>query len=476
MSTVLFTHSYYLRRDKKQWRAQRPYPPLATLIAAACARERGFEVHLHDVMFATSPRALKPGIESLRPRYVVIYDDSFNYLSKMCLSTMREAALEMIAIAKDLGCVVIVSGSDANDHASLYLDAGADVILLGEAEATLVEVLDAYEHGSKSIQDIYGVVVRYRGADVTSPRRVLHTNLDELPLPAWDLVDMRRYRATWLRSTGYFSLNVATTRGCPFRCNWCAKPIYGNRYNVRSPENVMQELEMLRSQYNVDHIWFADDIFGLKPEWVKQFAALTAAHQLRIRFKIQSRADLLLANDTIRELARAGCEEIWIGAESGSQTILDAMDKGITIEQIHRAVTLLRDHNIRVGLFLQLGYLGETEEDIRATEAMLHRLMPDEIGISVSYPLPGTKFYQIVSADLHEKQNWTDSSDLAMMYRGSFTPGYYRLLHTTIHRRFWLKQSQQKKITLGVRNLLKRTYYSCSLPFLERSLAREMHG
>lgn len=261
-------------------------------------------------------------------------------------------------------------------------------------------------------------------------------DLDSLPMPAWDLVNIDPYREMWLKSSGYFSLNIATTRGCPFKCNWCAKPIYGNRYNSRSPQNVVNELQYLKEHIGFDHIWFCDDIFGLKPGWVQEFAKLVQKTQLSFRFKIQARADLLLQENYIQALSDAGCENVWMGAESGSQKILDAMDKGITIEQIRVATELLKKHKIHPSFFIQFGYLGETKKDILATIQMINELLPFSIGISVSYPLPGTVFYEKVKNDLKNKSNWTDSDELQLMFRNTYQPAFYKQLHRYVHKTY----------------------------------------
>jgi len=218
-------------------------------------------------------------------------------------------------------------------HRSLqeYLGHGADFVLLGEGEQTLLELIGAIRNGTHDFLPIAGLAFLRGNEPVKTMGRKVMKELDELPLPAWDLVDMDIYRKTWLKYNGYFSLNVGTTRGCPFKCNWCAKPIYGNRYHARSPQNVVKELKELKEKYRFDHIWFCDDIFGLKPGWVNEFADTLEKEELKIRYKIQCRADLLLQENYIQALARSGCENIWMGAESGSQKILDAMDKGTTI-------------------------------------------------------------------------------------------------------------------------------------------------
>ena len=206
-----------------------------------------------------------------------------------------------------------------------------------------------------------------------------------------------------------FALNMATTRGCPYSCNWCAKPIWGQSYAVRSPANVVAELKTLIEAAAPDYIWFMDDIMGLKPKWWGAFADELERNAIRIRFKCLSRADLVLREGAVADLARAGCDIVWLGAESGSQKILDAMDKGLTVEQIEEATRRLKAAGIRVGHFIQFGYSGEGVADIARTIGMIRRTQPDEIGISVSYPLPGTAFYDRVKAELHGKRNWSDS-------------------------------------------------------------------
>jgi radical SAM superfamily enzyme YgiQ (UPF0313 family) len=261
-------------------------------------------------------------------------------------------------------------------------------------------------------------------------------HLDEIPFPDWHLLDIEPYQNAWKKSKGYLSLNMSTTRGCPFKCNWCAKPIYGNRYNSRSPENVVEELLLMKQLFNFEHIWFCDDIFGLKPGWIKSFAALIKQSGIKFRFKIQSRADLLLHEDEIQALAEAGCENVWMGAESGSQKILDAMDKGITLPQIEIATNLLRKYQIKPSFFIQFGYPGETKDDIAQTVNMINRLLPHEIGISVSYPLPGTVFYERVKQELKAKANWTDSDEMAMMFRNTYPPSFYKQLHRYVHQNY----------------------------------------
>jgi anaerobic magnesium-protoporphyrin IX monomethyl ester cyclase len=434
-NNILFTHSYFLRFDPKQWALGQPYPPLGTLYAASLMRQNGYKVSLFDTMFAFGPEEADAEIEKNSPDFFVIYDDGFNYLTKMCLTNMRQAAFSMCKLAKEKGCKVIVSSSDSTDRYDEYLHEGADFVIIGEGEHTLLDLIGALKNGA-DYSVIQGLAYIKNNEAIKTPGRQVLKDLDSLPLPAWNLVDIQPYRKSWLKHAGYFSLNMSTTRGCPFKCNWCAKPIYGNRYNSRSPENVVQEIKLLKEWFEIDHLWFCDDIFGLKPGWVKEFAQLLQKEKLNIRFKIQSRADLLLEEGLINVLAKSGCENVWIGAESGSQKILDAMDKGTTIEQIQESTRLMKKHGIKPSFFIQFGYPGELKEDIELTIKMINELLPFEIGISISYPLPGTSFYEKVKADLKLKTNWTDSDEMALMFSNTFPASYYKQLHRYVHQNY----------------------------------------
>ncbi|HZY10856.1 MAG TPA: radical SAM protein [Bacteroidota bacterium] len=483
MVDVLFTHSYFLKFDSKEYRAMAPYSPLGTLYAATYLKSFGYSVALFDSMLANSEQDILPILKKYQPKYLVIYDDDFNYLTKMCLSRMRHAAFLMSKMAKESGCVVIVHGSDPVDHIDDYLDHGADYVIVGEGEATIKELLDTlrfktdFEH-----QTIHGLSYRKNGIKYHTAKRDISRDLDIFPFPDRDLIDMEHYRRIWKKRHGYFSTNIVTTRGCPFHCNWCAKPIYGQVYHSRSPEDVVEEMLILKNKYHPDHLWFCDDIFGLKPGWLAQFADCVIHKNVQIPYKCLSRADLLLKDDSITHLHRSGCASVWIGAESGSQKILDAMEKGITIEQIYESTRLLHERGIRVGFFLQFGYPGETKSDIDLTLTMLKKCMPDEIGISVSYPLPGTKFYKHIEEQLGEKQNWIDSQDLAMMFQGTYHPDFYRVLHKVIHKKFriwqgndilkqWMNRERRvDKYTL--RRISAMVYHMMTLPQYTTQLNR----
>lgn len=473
MTPILLGQSYFLRFDPKLWQAMQPYPPLGTLYAASYLRQHGYAVALFDAMLAESENEWAQALDLHKPTFAILYEDNFNYLSKMCLLRMRQAAQTMIKMAEQCGSTVILCGADATDHPDEYISYGADYVLLGEGEETLVELLDCLTGKSNQpVESILGLVLM-DGQVRRNPRRPDIRNLDNLPFPAWDLVDVSRYRTIWLEKHGYFSMNMVTTRGCPFHCNWCAKPIWGQRYNTRSPENVAAEMKWLKATYAPDHIWFADDILGLKPGWLPRFAEVVESQGTRIPFKSLSRVDLLARPGEVEALRLAGAQIVWVGAESGSQKILDAMDKGTRVEQIYEAARLLRSAGIRVGFFLQFGYPGEARLDIEKTIQMVRDCNPDDIGISVSYPMPGTNFYAAVQAQLGLKQNWQDSSDLTMLYQGTYSTAFYRQLHQVVHKEFRARKAWQGlKRKFSLRLVLRLFYNAFTLPLARIQLNR----
>jgi radical SAM superfamily enzyme YgiQ (UPF0313 family) len=492
MIDILFTHSYFLKFDPKEYQAMMPYPPLGTLYAASAARKSGYGVALFDAMLADAESEIEEHLLRHAPRFLVIYDDDFNYLTKMCLERMRQAAFTMARLGKRHGCTVIVHSSDATDHLVPYFDQGVDYIMIGEAERTLCDLLDALTgRNACRPEEIPGITFRNASGEIErGPKREVMRDLDALPIPARDLIDIERYRQAWIGKHGYFSLNMVTTRGCPYHCNWCAKPLYGQVYNSHSPWRIAEEMADIKERFRPDHIWFCDDIFGLKPEWIAEFAREVERLDASIPFKCLSRADLLLRDDTVDALKRSGCNCVWIGAESGAQKILDAMEKGITVEQIYRATIELRNAGIRVGFFLQFGYPGEGEAEIGKTLEMVRRAMPDEIGISVSYPLPGTKFYDRVRAQMGSKRNWSESADLAMMFQGAYGTDFYRVLARFVHKDHRLHQgiealrralagfkapskSEARRIALAPYYLVSRTLLSLSMRKLRQPRARQ---
>jgi anaerobic magnesium-protoporphyrin IX monomethyl ester cyclase len=454
MLSILVCHSYFLRFDLKQVERGKPYPPLATLQCAALLRRAGHQVSLFDAMLAGDLGEYDRTLQSVQPQVVLLYEDNFNFLTKMCLTKMRSAACEMVAAAHHSGARVIAAGSDVSDAPEPYLRAGADITLKGEGLPALLEILRRLDLApratSRALLDGVGGTATLAGAGVAAINGAkLLPEVELTERAAWDLVDMDRYRSAWLASHGYFSLNLAASRGCSFRCAWCSKPIWGNHYLQRSPTAVGEEMRYLKRTFAPDHVWFADDIFGFRVDWVREFAAVTHQGDGAVPFTIQTRADLL-SERMAQALREASCVEAWLGAESGSQRILDAMNKGTTVEEILTARSRLKAAGIRAGFFIQLGYLGEQLADILATRDLLAAARPDDVGVSVSYPLPGTRFHELVKTQLGAKTHWQDSDDLAMMFQGTYTSQFYRAVRDLFHDEVSLQAREAGSSDRGV--------------------------
>jgi anaerobic magnesium-protoporphyrin IX monomethyl ester cyclase len=434
VADILLAHSYHLPYDPKQVRKMQPYPPLGTLYAATALRQHGMSAAVFDPMLQDPVSGFLEVLRLEKPAILAIYEDDFNFLTKMCLTRMRELAWQLAQVARDAGAIVIAHGSDATDHAKEYLQNGADFVLVGEAEQSLVELCTSILTGGELNDQIAGVLHLDAGgivvqSSINSPRNPDWKNLIK---PARELIDLDPYREAWKSAHGYFSTNVVASRGCPYRCNWCAKPISGNKYQLRSAQQVAAEIRELKEVYGVQHIWFGDDIFALNAHWVKEFADEIQASHCVLPFKIQSRADLM-SEETVAGLQRAGCAEVWMGVESGSQKVLDSMDKGLRVAEVETARTRLSKAGIRACYFLQFGYPGEQWQDIQQTISLVRNTRPDDIGVSFSYPLPGTTFFDRVQEQIGAKRNWTDSDDLCLMFKAAYKDEFYLALRNALH-------------------------------------------
>ncbi len=433
MPDILLTHSYHLPYDPKQVRKMQPYAPLGTLYAASALRAADISVAVFDAMLEAPSPGFTDALKQLHPKIVVIYEDDFNFLSKMCLTRMREVAWQLARDAKEAGAVIIAHGSDATDQAEAYLRNGIDFVLRGEAEQTLVDLCSSILSGHPRF-DIPGLVHLDRAGNMihSLDKTPKNPSWSNLPRPARELIDLEPYRQAWLSAHGIFSTNIVASRGCPFHCNWCAKPISGNKFQIRPARAVAAEIRELKEMYGVQHLWFGDDVFALNHHWVEEFATEIEAMHCALPFKIQSRADLM-THTTVAALKRAGCAEVWMGVESGSQKVLNAMDKGLRISDVITARSRLADEGIRACYFLQFGYPGELWDDIQQTIALVRKTRPDDIGISFSYPLPGTLFYERVQEQIGAKRNWTDSDDLCVMFRAAYKDEFYMALRNALH-------------------------------------------
>ncbi len=382
---ILFAHSNFMVQDAKQMERMRPYPPLSTLIAAALCRRQGHEVALFDATFAEGIEAFERYFHRTQPRVVAIMDDNFNFLTKMCTTVRRESALAMIRLAAARNCHVVVNGPDASDNPVPYFEAGAEAVIEGEGETTMLRLADLWGSGETDLKRIAGLVLPDSGT--TGPYRA-ERDLDLLPFPAWDLVDAADYRSAW---NGALSWNIATSRGCPYACNWCAKPIFGRRYTVRSPGNVVAEMRRLKRDIAPDHLWFTDDILGLDADWIDDFADEVAGAKRRIPFTMQSRVNLITERTPrhSRAVARGKCGWALNRALRRSSTRWTRAPRS---SAARTATRLLREHGIRACWFIQLGYPSEEWDDLIATRDLIRDERPTKSAFRLPIRSPAPSF------------------------------------------------------------------------------------
>jgi radical SAM superfamily enzyme YgiQ (UPF0313 family) len=414
---ILLANSYYLSFDPTEQQIMRPYPPLGPLYVAAYLRREGFRVAAFDCTFAQDEQEFARALREHDPPVVGIHATILT----------RPWAGRMIAIAKAQGRTVMVGGPDPASYVEEYLrDHGADYVVVGEGEETARELLAALLGETETRPStIPGLAFRDGERIVYTPPREKLKDLDRLPRPALDLVDVPRYLRAWKERHGYTSLHLITNRGCPFTCAWCSRAVYGRSYRQRSPENVAEEMRYLKETYQPDRLWIADDVVGIDRRWITRWRDALVARDAVIPFEGICRVDLI--NETVlRDLKEAGCRRIYYGAESGSQKVLDAMRKGFTVEEIYRACRLTRSAGIEIGLFTMFGYPGETAEDVRRTIRLVKEICPEFAGFSVAFPLKGTEFYELVKDELPAHLHWTATHEKAAAWKTLYPSEYYQ--------------------------------------------------
>jgi radical SAM superfamily enzyme YgiQ (UPF0313 family) len=418
MTDVLLTHGYFLAEDEKERQIMKPYPPLGLLYLSAWLKRAGYSVEIFDSTFGqrhtlTERFATQPG------GLVGIYTNLMT----------RRSVLEILRVAKRHGWTVVLGGPESANYVAEYLDCGADVIVIGEGEITLTELVNALgRRGAHQLHDVAGIAFRDEsGALVRTPERAKIPDLDGLPWPDREAIDHRPYLEAWKTHHGASSINLITARGCPYRCNWCSHAVYGFTHRRRSPTNVADELQWIVERYDPDQVWYADDVFTISHPWLASYGAELRRRGIHRPFETITRADRLQSESAAAELRALGCYRIWIGSESGSQRILDAMQRGVSVEQVRRACALAQANGIQVGMFLMWGYEGEEFEDIAATVEHVKATNPEIFFTTVSYPIKGTGYFEKVRARVRAPLPWHEASDRDYVIGGRRGREYYRL-------------------------------------------------
>jgi anaerobic magnesium-protoporphyrin IX monomethyl ester cyclase len=423
---LLLTHGYFLFEDPKELQIMKPYPPLGILYISSHLRKKGFQVEVFDSTFGSRDQLF----EVLRQGPPAVLGVYANLMT-------RSNVLEILRVAKEAGWQTVAGGPEPSAYVPEYLDAGADVVVIGEGEVTVEELLPVLRAGSReSLHRVDGIAFRSsEGAIVRTKAREQLRDIDAQPWPDREAIDVGQYVATWRKHHGMGSVSLITARGCPYHCRWCSHEVFGKTHRRRKPASVADELEWLIERYHPDMAWMADDVFTIHPGWLSQYAGELRRRRLRLPFECISRADRLNAR-VIETLAEMGCFRVWIGSESGSQRVLDAMQRGVTVEQVQSAVALCRSSGIQTGMFLMWGYEGEELEDIEATVQHVKRTNPDIFFTTVAYPIKGTPYFADVAQRVEPLKPWNVSSDREVRVRGRHSRRFYsfadRLLRSEV--------------------------------------------
>jgi anaerobic magnesium-protoporphyrin IX monomethyl ester cyclase len=415
MADLLLTHGYFLYDDPKELKIMKPYVPLGILYICSHLRNKGYDVQVFDTTFSTF-EDLTRHLQTETPSVLGVYANLMT----------RKKVVEIVRVARQAGWKTIVGGPEPGAYVREYLESGADVVVLGEGEITIEELLPALGQSSDSaLAKVNGIAFLSADGQVRqTPPRAQISDLDSQPWPARDAIDVMRYVRTWRDAHGQGSLSFITARGCPYRCKWCSHQVFGMTHRRRKALAVVDEVEWLLSTYQPDMVWIADDVFTIHHGWLRQYTAEMRRRGLRVPFECISRADRL--NDEVVDLlAELGCFRVWIGSESGSQRILDSMDRAVTVEQVQTAVSACKVRGIQTGMFLMWGYEGEELQDIEATIQHVKRSDPDIFFTTIAYPIKGTPYYKSVADSLVQLKPWRETSDREIVTRSRRPARFY---------------------------------------------------
>ncbi|MCI4373295.1 MAG: B12-binding domain-containing radical SAM protein [Thermoplasmata archaeon] len=413
---VLLVDPYMSRSDPMERKFVELYPSLGLLTLGAYLRSNGVEVSMVDLTFARDLTSLTRALRTRPPHLVGVHTKTLTF----------ERSVEIAQKAHEAGAFAIAGGPDSATRIETYLDAGFDAVVPAEGEVTLLELARQLASG-RGFGAVPGVVARTEGKSVRGAHRPFLKDLDLLPLPAWDLVDMDRYLGEWEKRTGERRAAVLTSRGCPFDCSWCSKPTFGRTFRQQSPARVVEELRALKERFHVTYVRFCDDVFGISRPWIDELTDRLSDADLGLQFECLARVDLLKP-DLLHQLREVGLARVYVGVESGSQKMLDLMNRGTKLHQVERTAQALRDEGIRQFWFLMLGYPGETVEDIEATLQLFRRFSPEEYSVSIAVPIPGTRFHQTVKDRLlgRKRSPTRGSGGRTLLYEATYPQNLYR--------------------------------------------------
>ncbi len=411
---IFLSHGYFITEDEHEQQIMKPYPTLGLLYISSHLKAKGFDVELFDSTFKTMAD-FDEHVRRVHPGLVGLY----------CNLMTKQNVLKQIRACKEVGAYVVLGGPEPVNYAHEYLEHGADLIVVGEGELTLEELIPHLNRfGLRDLESVKGILFLDDGRLVQTPAREQIKDLTAQPWPDREAIDLERYLETWKTHHDVSSVSLITARGCPYQCNWCSHSVFGYTHRRRSPEDVVEEVAWIKERYDPDQLWYADDVLTINPRWFLEYAGLLKKRGLHCSFECISRADRL-NEDIIDAIAEMGCYRLWIGAESGSQRILDAMERKTNVDDIRAKTKMLQARGIEVGMFIMLGYEGEEIVDIEATVEHLKKSSPDIFLTTVAYPIKGTKYYDKVSSRIASNLTWEERTDRGLIVNGRHSQQFY---------------------------------------------------
>lgn len=414
--SIVLTHAYYLHEDPLEAKIMKPYTPLGLLYVSGYLNEQKIDNYLYDTTFSNQKDQLE-FIEEKRPLIVAIYT---NLMTKINVIKLVKI---LISEEKYGSPKIVLGGPDVSYNLEKYLKTGIDYIVIGEGEQTMTELYLAIANKT-AVTDVTGIAYLENDLVVKTPPRVKIKDLNTLSLPNRDGIQIEKYLDTWKTHHGKSSMTISTQRGCPYTCKWCSTAVYGQSYRRRPAKLVVEEMIMLQKKYNPDSIWFVDDVFTVSHKWINEFYEEIKKQQIKIPFECITRAERL-NDEVLQQLKEAGCFRIWIGAESGSQKIINAMDRRVDVDVVKDAIIKTNKIGIETGTFIMLGYPGETETDILQTIDYLKKANPTHFTITIAYPIKGTSLYNEIEKDITVQPNWETSTDRQIDFKRTYSRKYY---------------------------------------------------
>jgi anaerobic magnesium-protoporphyrin IX monomethyl ester cyclase len=409
---VFLTHAYFLADDPKEQKVMKPYPPLGLLYLSAFLEKNGVENEVFDTTFSRMD-LLEKRLLTSRPSVIGIY---VNLMTKVNVIHVVSFIRRNLPQSR-----VVLGGPEVRYNSENFLHKGAHAVVIGEGEETMLELVKSFQAGAE-IDSLAGIAFLKDGAFIQNSEREKIRDLDELPEPARHKIDIALYLDCWKKAHGTNTISVSTMRGCPYTCKWCSRAVYGLSYRRRSPAKVVAELKNIIANYQPDSFWFVDDVFTISHKWLTGFCEELRRQEVGIRYECITRADRM-NEEVIAMLRETGCFRVWIGAESGSQKVIDLMDRRVDVAQVREMIKLSRQYGIQAGTFIMLGYPGETEEDIEETIQHLKESDPDYFTITVAYPIKGTELYQEV--EMTTQPEWDKGSDREIDFKRAYSRRYY---------------------------------------------------